>query len=1144
MTRCFVKYNPAFLEVAQLVENFVVRQIDLEMIVRIISDNGINANQHVLVIGPRGSGKTTLVHRIATEITQHEELSICWYPLIFSEESYQVSSASEFWLEALFHLGEQTGDQKWKRTYDDLRKEKDDKKLCERALWQILDFADSEGKKILLIVENLNMLFRDLNSKDEAWNIRHTLINEPRLMLLATATSRFEGIDHLSNAMFEMFKIHELKPLDDNESNAIWELITGEKLPGEQIRPVRILTGGNPRLLSILAKFGAKRSFRQLLDDLIDLIDEHTDYFKSHLDAMAPIERKVYLAIAELWDISLAREIALVARIDVNKTSSLLNRLVSRGAVVVEEQGKRSKLYRVAEGIYNIYYLMRRRGKPADRVKAAVKFMVSLYGPSSAVNLLVDETSKMGTEQCREHFIAYDQIVKNVDDQELRERIVMSTPKSFLDSPFLGEIAGNYLAGGRQYESKNLNSIDVEIELKAISKILDNGYDLFKDQNYSQAIIVLDDLISVYKARTEFGIVVEVARAMFNKGITLGKLNRPEEEVQAYDDLIAMYRECPEFDIAVYVASALFNKGLPLSQLNRPEEEVQVYDDLVAMYRERSEVEIAVYIARALFSKGMALGELNRIEEEVVAYDNLIAMYRDRPEAEIVEPVAMALLSKGITLGKLNRPEEEMQVYDDLITMYRERTESEIAVHVASALFNRGLTLGKLNRTEEEVVAYDDLISMYRDRPEEEIVEAVAMALSSKGITLGKLNRPEEEMQVYDDLVALYGERTELDIVVEVARALFNKGITLGKLNRPEEEVVAYDDLISMYRDRPEAEIAVRVVRAILNKGFKLGELNRPEEELQVYDDLVAMYRERSEVEIAVYIARALFSKGMALGELNRTEEKVQVYDDLISMYRDRPEAEIVEPVAMALLSKGITLGKLNRTEEEVQVYDDLIAIYRDRSEVKVAVLVARALISKGITLGQLNRPEEEVQVYDDLVALYGERTEFDLAVEVSRAMFNKGIVLDNFERYQEAESVFTRVIEQKSDFVEAYFELLQLFLKIPGRENDAFTVVRKYVFQPNLVQKSIEDAIAMFVELAASGYAKEALDILVDSPSEQHLEPLVVALRLHTGQEVKSSVEILEVAKDVVKRIEERHKAMQSIDRGEVVSAAEVREG
>ena len=403
MPKRHMKYNPSFLSEAELMESFVVRHADLHLITGIIGENQTGSNQHVLVIGPRGSGKTTLVHRVAIEIKRNEELLDRWYPLIFSEESYEVVSAGEFWLEALFHLSQQTNSGKWKQTYDELKAETDDQRLFERALAQLLDFADSQGKRILLIVENLNMLLGDMMGHDEAWKMRHTLMNEPRMMLLATATNRFEQIENSSHAMFEMFKIQELKPLDDDECNRIWEFVAGEPLSGERIKPIRILTGGNPRLLTIIAKFGAHRSFRKLLDDLVHLIDDHTEYFKSHLDHLPTIERKAYLALAGLWDASTAREVARAARLDVNKTSSLLRRLIGRGAVVVEDRGKKVKWYSVAERMYNIYYLMRRRGKPADRVKATVKFMISMYDPESAARLIAEEAIGLSPEICNDH---------------------------------------------------------------------------------------------------------------------------------------------------------------------------------------------------------------------------------------------------------------------------------------------------------------------------------------------------------------------------------------------------------------------------------------------------------------------------------------------------------------------------------------------------------------------------------------------------------------------------------------------------------------------------------------------------------------------------------------------------------------------
>ena len=47
----------------------------------------------------------------------------------------------------------------------------------------------------------------------------------------------------------------------------------------------------------------------------------------------------------------------------------------------------RTKFYQIAERMYNIYYLMRRRGGPSDRVKALVRFMLAFYDPEELANM-------------------------------------------------------------------------------------------------------------------------------------------------------------------------------------------------------------------------------------------------------------------------------------------------------------------------------------------------------------------------------------------------------------------------------------------------------------------------------------------------------------------------------------------------------------------------------------------------------------------------------------------------------------------------------------------------------------------------------------------------------------------------------------
>jgi tetratricopeptide (TPR) repeat protein len=433
-----LKYNPAFLSQEELIDSFVVRHEDLDLIVRVVRDNVTSSNQHVLVIGPRGMGKTMLVLRVAAEVRRDPELSARWYPLVFAEESYQVSTPGEFWLEAIFHLARQTGDARWQRAHDELKQERDEQRLRERALAQLLEFADDQAKRVVLIVENLNMLLCDQLSDDDAWVLRHTLVNEPRLMLLASATARFHAVENADQAMFDLFKLHELKPLDEAGCRAIWAATTGQEPRDGRIRPIQILTGGNPRLLVITALFGADLSFHELMEDLTRLVDDHTEYFKSHLDHLAPTERKVYLSLAEIWDPATAREVAEAARLEVSGTSSLLGRLVDRGAVCVARQEGRTKWYQVAERMYNIYYLMRRRGAPSDRVRALVNFMVSFYAPEGlrcVAQRIAEEACALDPGRRSDHYLAYAGIAKHPAARSLLTQILSATRPDFFDAP-------------------------------------------------------------------------------------------------------------------------------------------------------------------------------------------------------------------------------------------------------------------------------------------------------------------------------------------------------------------------------------------------------------------------------------------------------------------------------------------------------------------------------------------------------------------------------------------------------------------------------------------------------------------------------------------------------------------------------------
>src|SRR5262249_23472523 len=158
--------------------------------------------------------------------------------------------------------------------------------LYEQALARLMDFADEQGKRLLVIAENLNMLLGEQLSSDDGWVLRHTLQNEHRIMLLATATTRFDEIDSVDKAMYDRFWTYDLRQMNGVECSKLWTSVNGREMDNGRIKPIQILTGGSPRLLSILAAFASGLSFKELMTELEQLVDDHTSYFKSNLESL------------------------------------------------------------------------------------------------------------------------------------------------------------------------------------------------------------------------------------------------------------------------------------------------------------------------------------------------------------------------------------------------------------------------------------------------------------------------------------------------------------------------------------------------------------------------------------------------------------------------------------------------------------------------------------------------------------------------------------------------------------------------------------------------------------------------------------------------------------------------------------------
>ncbi len=698
-------YNPGFLTDDELAAAFCVRTSEFESIVETLQENTGNSNQHLIVIGPRGSGKTSLLLRVALEVRRQAGLADRLLPVVFSEESYVVGTCGEFWLECLARLaGQESGaneERDLHATYCDLHRIQDQQTLAQRCLAAVLDAADRAGKRLVLVVENLNMLLGEMSDPDAGWQLRKTLQTEPRIMLLGSATSRFAEIDDPEHALYDLFRIITLRPLDERECATLWRAASGASANHGKIRSLQILTGGSPRLMTIVARFGGKLSFPTLMSDLFDLVDAHTEYFKRYIEDLPHQERRVFVALAELWRPATTREIADQARIGTSQCSAQLQRLIARRAVEVDGGSPRRKQYYLVERMYNIYYLLR-RGDPGRVVEALLRFMASFYSApelsSIAGSMIVDA--------------------------------LLTRPRN---QTFLVEVFSQFLA------LPDLADYRDELEMLAngtafVADSMKKSNDAFDRGDYRAAVHFCDRLLSLVHQQDVPAPMAFLAVPMMNKARALYHLDRCEESLGLYEEVISGFAENTAEDISGHRAEAQLCRAVALRGVGRSDEAIAALDDVGAQYG--SGTVSAEQAARALVSKGILLGELQRPAEALDVYDRVVRQFGDSSVSAIAEAVAYALANKGQFLSAQHRYADALHVFDDVVQRFAGIDNPKIDAKVAAALVYRGVILAALGRLAEALEICDAVVRRYRSSEAPEVIAQVARALVLKGNAL------------------------------------------------------------------------------------------------------------------------------------------------------------------------------------------------------------------------------------------------------------------------------------------------------------------------------------------------------------------------------------------------------------------------
>ncbi|OQY00930.1 MAG: hypothetical protein B6I26_06600 [Desulfobacteraceae bacterium 4572_130] len=381
----FIIYNTQTISKQEINNNFVLRKELYNLIWDDLNSFKINfKDQHFLIQGVRGSGKTFFLMKLFYDIQDSNKLKNS-IPILLKEEEYFISCLGNLWILICEEL-------KYRDSiFDDLFIKmnilfKNQVKNEEKKLFKILEKTLKKyNKKIILLIDNIGDIFNIIGEKHT--KIFKQILSSSNIIRIIATNNVVPGTNSDYEKLFLTFfkKIH-LKELDLKEikklilycanisKNEQINIIV-EKHQGK-IEALTRLTGRSLRTIILLFEIFSKTKNITTYNYLEKIIDGTTPLYKPIMDNTIPSQKPIIDIIARNWDGITAKKISKKTRQKTSLVSAHLAKLEKNNIVLKQKTSTKNNIYFLKERFFNIWYLLRLgRNKEREKVMWLTRFL-------------------------------------------------------------------------------------------------------------------------------------------------------------------------------------------------------------------------------------------------------------------------------------------------------------------------------------------------------------------------------------------------------------------------------------------------------------------------------------------------------------------------------------------------------------------------------------------------------------------------------------------------------------------------------------------------------------------------------------------------------------------------------------------------